>query len=509
MTNILTAVRPASDRARALLDAPQDARMLIGGEWVYASDGATLASIDPATGQVIGHIPDATDDDVDTAVRAARKAFAVWSQTPPAERANILWRIAELIDANIDELAEMETLDQGKPLYVGRWAEIPGAAGQFRFFAGQATAIEGRTITPSITYQPAGKQVHAWTLREPVGVVAAIVPWNSPLVLTAMKLAPALAAGCTVVLKPAEDTSLTALRLAELMVEAGLPEGVLNVVTGRGAQSGAALASYPGVDKVAFTGSTATGRAILDASKGNLKRVTLELGGKSPVIVLPDADLDLAIPGAANAIFFNGGQVCVAGSRAYVHASIYDSVIEGLSAYADGLQLGHGLNPATQMGPMVSTRQAERVADFVAGAKIAGASIVTGGDTQRRRRHLHPPDRDCRRLAKHGRRARGDFRAGAGGATLRRSRRGGRSGQRQRLRPRRQRLDRVPLVRSPAVTAHPGRHGVDQLPPDVRRQPADRRRQAIGLWPRQRHRRARQLSRMEDRLRGALIAAAR
>ena len=380
MTSILTAVRPASARAQALLDAPQDARMLIGGDWVGASDGATLPSIDPATGAVIGHIPDATPDDIDRAVRAARAAFDSWSQTPPAERAAILWRIADLIDANIDELAEMETLDQGKPLFVGRWAEIPGAAGQFRFFAGQATAIEGRTITPSITYQAAGKQVHAWTLREPVGVVAAIVPWNSPLVLTAMKLAPALAAGCTLVLKPAEDTSLTALRLAELMVEAGLPAGVLNVVTGRGARSGAALAAHHGVDKVAFTGSTATGRAILDASKGNLKRVTLELGGKSPVIVLPDADLDLAIPGAANAIFFNGGQVCVAGSRAFVHASIYDRVIEGLSSYADGLQLGHGLNPATQMGPLVSARQAERVADFVAGARTAGASVMTGGE---------------------------------------------------------------------------------------------------------------------------------
>jgi phenylacetaldehyde dehydrogenase len=376
---LLDIVPPKSARVRAALEAPIDAEMLIGGEWVAAKDGARIPSIDPATGATIGHLPDASAADVDRAVRAARAAFDGWATTPPAARAAILWRIADLIEQHIDELAELETLDQGKPLYVGRWAEIPGAAGQFRFFAGQATAIEGRTMTPSITYQPAGKQVHAWTLREPVGVVAAIVPWNSPLVLTAMKLAPALAAGCTIVLKPAEDTSLTALRLGELMMEAGLPTGVLNIVTGRGATCGAALAAHPDVDKVAFTGSTATGRAILDASKGNLKRVTLELGGKSPMLILPDADLDLAIPGAANAIFFNGGQVCVAGSRAYVHADVYDRVIEGIAEQAAATTLGHGLNPGTQMGPLVSARQAERVAGLIAGARAAGASVVTGG----------------------------------------------------------------------------------------------------------------------------------
>lgn len=323
MTAILEAVRPASARAQALLASPQTFGLLIDGQWVQGKAGATLPSLDPATGQVLANIVDAGPEDVDAAVAAARRAFDGWASLVPGQRAAILWRIADLIEANIDELSELETLDQGKALYVGRWAEIPGAVAQFRYFAGQATAIEGRTITPSVTYQPAGKEVAAWTLREPVGVVAAIVPWNSPLVLTAMKLAPALAAGCTVVLKPAEDTSLTALRLGELMQEAGLPPGVLNIVTGRGATCGSALASHKGVDKVAFTGSTATGRAILDASKGNLKRVTLELGGKSPVIVLDDADLDLAIPGVANAIFFNGGQVCVAGSRAYVLSLIH------------------------------------------------------------------------------------------------------------------------------------------------------------------------------------------
>nr|WP_098108059.1 aldehyde dehydrogenase family protein [Novosphingobium sp. PC22D] len=354
--------------------------MLIGGEWCAAQAGGTIDSVDPASGKVIGTVPDAGAADVDRAVAAAAAAQAGWAATPPAERARILWRIADVIEANIDELSELEALDQGKPLYVARWAEVPGAVGQFRFFAGQAMAIEGATITPSITYQPPGKEMRAWTLREPVGVVAAIVPWNSPIVLTAMKLAPALAAGCAVVLKPAEDTSLSAMRLGELIAEAGLPAGVLNIVTGRGAQAGALLAAHPGVDKVAFTGSTATGRAVLDASKGNLKRVSLELGGKSPVIVMDDADLDLAIGGAANAIFFNAGQVCVAGSRAYVHASIYDKVVEGLAAYAQGIALGHGLNPETQMGPLVSARQAERVEGFIAAARSEGASILTGGE---------------------------------------------------------------------------------------------------------------------------------
>lgn len=354
--------------------------LLIDGAWRPAEGGATLPTIDPATGRETARIAAASAGDVDQAVAAARAAFAGWRGTPPVERARILWAIADLIEAHIDELAELETLDQGKPLFVGRWAEIPGAVNQFRFFAGQAMAIEGNTIESSINYQPAGKQVRSWTVREPIGVVAAIVPWNSPLVLTAMKLAPALAAGCTLVLKPAEDTSLTALRLGELMQQAGLPAGVLNIVTGLGRDTGAALAGHPDVDKIAFTGSTPTGRAILDAAKSNFKRVTLELGGKSPAIVLPDADLDLAIPGVANAIFFNAGQVCIAGSRLYVHRSIHDRVIEGVAAYAKSLTLGHGLDPATQMGPLVSARQAERVARFVGDAAAAGATVLTGGE---------------------------------------------------------------------------------------------------------------------------------
>lgn len=354
--------------------------LLIGGEWRKAEGGATFATLDPATGTETGRIAAAGASDVAAAVDAARAALPGWKATLPVERARVLWAIADIIEREIDALAELETLDQGKPLFIGRWAEIPGAINQFRFFAGQAMAIEGNTIESSIGYQPPGKQMRSWTVREAVGVVAAIVPWNSPLVLTAMKLAPALAAGCTVVLKPAEDTSLTALRLCELLLEAGLPAGVVNVVTGTGAETGAALAAHPGVDKIAFTGSTATGRAVLDAAKTNFKRVTLELGGKSPSIVMPDADLSLAIPGVANAIFFNAGQVCIAGSRLYVHRSIHDQVVEGVAAYAKGMKLGHGLAPDSQMGPLVSQRQAERVEGFLQRAKVEGATMLTGGD---------------------------------------------------------------------------------------------------------------------------------
>lgn len=380
MTIAIKPVTPGSAVSAFL--APGEKPMLIGDQWVPAIGGGTIPSLDPATGQVLAHIPAGGAEDVDAAVGAARAAFrdGRWRNLTPSERAQTLWRIAELIEANIDELAELETLDQGKPLYVGRWAEIPGAVEQFRYFAAQATKIEGSTIPSSINYQPEGKRVFAYTEKQPVGVVGAIVPWNSPLVLTAMNLAPALAAGCSVVLKPAENTSLTALRLGELMLEAGLPAGVLNIVTGLGPDAGAALAAHPDVDKISFTGSTATGRAIIDAAKGNLKKVSLELGGKSPVIICKDADLEAAIPGAANAIFFNAGQVCVAGTRLYVHRSIFDQVVEGVAEVARGIQLGHGLDQATQMGPLVSNVQADRVAGYMSRACAAGARVVVGGE---------------------------------------------------------------------------------------------------------------------------------
>ena len=373
-------LQPATAAARAFLQR-RDHRMFIGGEWVEALSGARLETHNPASGAVLGTIPAGAAADVDRAVAAARTAFesAAWRDMTGAKRARLLWKIADLLEAHLDELCELETLDQGKPLWVGKYAEVPGAIDQFRYFAGEATKIEGTTIPSSIDYQPAGKKIFAYTVKEPLGVVGAIVPWNSPLVLTAMKIAPALAAGCTMVLKPAEDTSLTALRLAELIAEAGVPPGVFNVVTGLGEAAGAALAAHPGVDKIAFTGSTEVGKLMLDAAKGNLKRLTLELGGKSPAIVMPDADLELAIPGVANAIFFNAGQVCVAGSRLYVHSSIFERVIEGVAAYARGIRLGHGLDPQTQMGPVINAKQAERIAGYVESGRAAGAEVRVGG----------------------------------------------------------------------------------------------------------------------------------
>ena len=381
MTAQATAPEPALSSASRAWLANSDKRMLIGGAWVAAAAGETFDSCDPATGAVLAHVPLATSVDVDAAVMAARRAFdeGPWPRMAPAQRAKVLWRVAELMDAHIDELAELETLDQGKPLLLGRYAEIPLAAEQFRFFAGLCTKISGETPAVSITYQPPGKRVHAYTLKEPIGVVGAITPWNAPLVMHAMKLAPALAVGCTAVLKPAEDTPLTALRLGELMLEAGVPEGVVNVVTGDGPRAGNALARHHLVDKIAFTGSVETGQKIVDAARGNLKRVTLELGGKSPVIILADADLPAAIPGAALAIFTNSGQICTAGSRVYAHESVYDAVVAGISEIARSLKLGHGLLKDTAIGPLVSRRQLERVSGYVREGSEAGAHIVVGG----------------------------------------------------------------------------------------------------------------------------------
>ena len=356
-------------------------KLLINNEWRDAKSGATFDVADPYDGEVLCKVARADASDVDDAVAAARKALTSddWANITPRQRERLLQSVADLIEQNIDMLATLESLDQGKPFGVARYAEIPGAIEQFRYFAGATQNLHGAVIPTSINYQPAGKKIFAYTQKEPVGVVAAIVPWNSPLVLTAMKLAPALAAGCTVVLKPAEDTPLTALRLGELFIEAGFPPGVLNIVTGYGEEAGEALASHPDVDKVTFTGSTATGRRILEAAKGNLKKVSLELGGKSPTIIFDDADLEAAISGAANAIFFNGGQVCVAGSRLYVQRSIFDQVVEGIARIAGTLQLGHGLNAQTQMGPLVSRGHALKVAGHIASAQSAGGDVLTGG----------------------------------------------------------------------------------------------------------------------------------
>jgi phenylacetaldehyde dehydrogenase len=355
-------------------------RLLIGGEWVEPRSDKRIPVTDPATGREIAAVPDANREDVDRAVAAARAAFdkGPWRSMLPAEREALMWKLAELIDANADELAELESLDNGKTKFMASVVDVPGARNHFRYMAGWATKIEGSTIEISVGAPPGGR-VNAFTLREPVGVVAQIIPWNFPLVMAAWKLGPALAAGCTCVLKPAEQTPLSALRLGELIVEAGFPPGVVNILTGYGETAGAALVTHPGVDKIAFTGSTSVGKLINKSATDSLKRVSLELGGKSPVIVLPDADVDKVIGGAAGAIFFNAGQVCAAGSRLYVHRKIFDRVVEGVGGAAQSIRLGPGLHPETQMGPLVSREQQERVLGYIASGRAEGASVVTGG----------------------------------------------------------------------------------------------------------------------------------
>ncbi|MFT4212959.1 MAG: aldehyde dehydrogenase family protein [Microbacterium sp.] len=366
--------------ARFLADDP--GRLLIGGAWADAADGARFATIDPATGRTLAQVARGQSSDVDRAVAAARRALTVepWASMSATDRSALLWRIADLMTAHLDDLAELETLDQGKSLRTSRFGEIPAAVNQFRYYAGWPTKITGETIPASSGKTPAGRQLFAYTRREPVGVVGAIVPWNSPMVMTAMKLAPALAAGCTIVLKPAENTPLTALYLGRLLQEAGVPEGVVNIVTGFGAEAGQALADHRGVDKIAFTGSTAVGKRLLASAAGNLKRLTLELGGKSPSIVMPDADLPAAIAGVSGGIFDNGGQVCVASARIYAHRDVYEDLVAGMAARGDALRLGHGLDPDTDLGPLVSTAQAERVERFVAEGRAEGVTVVTGGE---------------------------------------------------------------------------------------------------------------------------------
>jgi phenylacetaldehyde dehydrogenase len=350
-------------------------RLLIDGEWVEALSGKTFDTLNPATGERLAEVAHGEAADIDRAVRAARRAFdsGQWASMAPAERSKIIWNIGELIEANLEELALLESLDNGKPLAVARVADIPAAAAMFRYMAGWATKIEGNTIPLSVP----GAAWHAYTRKEPIGVVGQIIPWNFPLLIASWKLAPALACGCTIVLKPAEQTPLAALRLGELMTEAGLPKGVVNIVTGFGA-AGAALAGHDRVDKVSFTGSTEVGRSVVHAAAGNLKKLTLELGGKSPNVVFADADPEDAIVGAANAIFFNHGQSCSAGSRLYVEASSFDRVVEGVVDFASKIKLGPGLDASTEMGPLVSDEQLQRVMGYVESGLRDGARAAVG-----------------------------------------------------------------------------------------------------------------------------------
>jgi phenylacetaldehyde dehydrogenase len=351
-------------------------QLLIDGHWCDAQGGATLDIVDPSDGSLIARAAAGGAQDVDAAVGAARRAFdsGAWPTLKPAQRARLLWRLAELIDSHGDELARLETRNTGKPMKMARLFDIALAAECLRYHAGWCTKLNGETRAVSLP-----GEWHTYTLREPVGVAGLIVPWNVPLPMAVGKIAPALAAGCTVVLKPAELTPLTAVRLGELIVEAGFPPGVVNIITGLGSSAGQALVDHPGVDKISFTGSTAVGQRILAAAAGNLKRLSLELGGKSPVFVFPDADLERATDAAARGIFANAGQVCAAGSRLFVHRSVFERVVQGVAERARRLRVGPGLQPEAEMGPLISARQRERVLAYVRSGCDEGAEVLTGG----------------------------------------------------------------------------------------------------------------------------------
>jgi phenylacetaldehyde dehydrogenase len=373
-----TEVTPTSQVGQ-YLKAPK--KLLIGGKWIEAASGKTFTTLNPATEEILAHVAEGDATDIDKAVKSARLAFedgSPWRRMTPSERGKLMWKLADLVEQHLDEFATLESLDNGKPKIIAAVADVPLAADLFRYMAGWATKIEGNTIPISVPYAP-GTRYFAYTLREPVGVVGQIIPWNFPLLMAAWKLGPALAAGCTVVLKPAEQTPLSALRLGELICEAGFPDGVVNIVTGYGETAGAALAAHSQVDKVAFTGSTEVGKLILQAAAGNLKKVSLELGGKSPNIVCADADLEVAIPGAASAIFFNHGQCCCAGSRLYVDKKVFDKVVDGVSQQAKRIKVGSGLDPSTEMGPLVSADQLQRVTGYLESGLTQGAKPVVGG----------------------------------------------------------------------------------------------------------------------------------
>ncbi len=353
-------------------------KLFINGKWVEAASGKTFPSYNPATGEVLANVAEGDREDIDRAVKAARAAFETgpWSKMPPAGRGKLIWKLADLIEKHQEEFAQLESLDNGKPLKISRIADLPLTIEHMRYYAGWATKIEGNTI-PLTLAEPS--KFLAYTVREPVGVVGQIIPWNFPLLMAAWKLGPALAAGCTVVLKPAEQTPLSALRLGELIQEAGFPDGVVNIVPGYGETAGAALAAHPDVDKIAFTGSTEVGKLIIQAAAGNLKKVSLELGGKSPNIVMADADLETTIPGAASAIFFNHGQCCCAGSRLFVEEKVFDKVVDGVAKLAEQIQVKPGFDPDSDMGPLVSEEQLNRVCGYLESGVREGAKAVTGG----------------------------------------------------------------------------------------------------------------------------------
>ncbi len=363
---------PLSDAARSFVERGPH-KLLIGGEWVESADGRTFETIDPATGEAICAVAQGGKEDVARAVAAGRAAFeGKWAKLPAHARGVLMNKLADAVEANADELAELESLDNGKPLAMAKAVDVRSTVAHLQYYAGWPTKIEGETIPT------AWPNALVYTLKQPVGVCGQIIPWNFPLLMAAWKIAPALATGCTVVLKPAEQTPLTALRLGELALEAGIPEGVVNIVTGDG-ETGQALVEDPGVNKIAFTGSTEVGRAIGERCGRDLKRVTLELGGKSPNIILPDADLDAAIKGSFSGIYFNTGQACNAGSRLFVQKDQYDTVVSALADAAKGAKVGPGLAEGTQFGPVVSAEQHERVLGYIESGRSDGAEVVAGG----------------------------------------------------------------------------------------------------------------------------------
>ncbi len=361
------------DAARDFITGPH--RLIVGAQRPQAADGRTLATLDPATGLEIAQVPHAGPADVNAAVAAAREAFTTgpWASLAPAARGQLMAKLADAVEAHAEELAQIESLDNGKPVKLAQFVDVMGTVAHLRYFAGWPTKIEGSVLPV------AAPNMLCYTRREPVGVCAQIVPWNFPLLMAAWKIAPALAAGCTIVLKPAEQTPLSALRLGELALEVGFPPGVLNVLSGDGA-TGAALVDHPGVDKIAFTGSTAVGREIGAKAGRALKRMTLELGGKSPNVILPDADIDAAVKGAYQAIYFNSGQACNAGSRLFVPRERFDEVLSALAERAAATQLGAGLDPQTQLGPLVSAEQQQRVLRYIESGRAEGAELLTGGE---------------------------------------------------------------------------------------------------------------------------------
>lgn len=352
-------------------------KLLINGEWVEAQGGRTFDTVNPATGEVLTQVASATAADVERAVTSARKAFddrnGAWQKMTAADRQRLLWRIADLIEKNIDEIAEIETLDNGKPIFESRYVDLPTVIEVFRYYAGWATKIAGETVNSR-------PNAFTYTLREPLGVVAAIVPWNFPLLLASWKIAPALATGNCVIWKPASQTSLSALRVGELMLEAGLPPGVVNILPGRGAEVGMGLVKHCGVDKVAFTGSTAVGKEVMRNAADTVKRVTLELGGKSPNIVLADANLDEAVKGATTGIFYGKGEVCAAGSRLFVEKKIHDDFMQKLVDRAKKLKPGDPLDPKTRLGAIVSEQQMNTVLGYIEAGNKEGAKLVAGGN---------------------------------------------------------------------------------------------------------------------------------